>query len=118
STELYAILSSLSGVPLNQGIAVTGSVNQKGQIQPIGGANEKIEGFFKVCRNRGLTGKQGVIIPYQNVKNLTLKKEVIEAVEAGQFTIYAIETIEEGIGILTDETVVGNTDRGQYEKHS
>lgn len=118
STELYAILSSLSGVPLNQGIAVTGSVNQKGQIQPIGGANEKIEGFFKVCRNRGLTGKQGVIIPYQNVKNLTLKKEVIEAIEAGQFTIYAIETIEEGIGILTDETVVGNTDRGQYEKHS
>lgn len=101
STELYALLSSLSDVPIDQGIAVTGSINQKGEIQPIGGVNEKIEGFFEVCRNKGLTGKQGVIIPKQNVKNLMLKDPVIEAVREGMFHIYAISTIEEGIEILT-----------------
>lgn len=101
STELYAIMSSLSGIPIDQGIAVTGSVNQKGEIQPIGGVNEKIEGFFEVCKKKGLTGSQGVLIPHQNVKNLMLNDEVIDAVKQGQFHIYAIETIEEGIEILT-----------------
>jgi len=101
STELYAILSSLSGIPIRQGIAVTGSVNQKGEIQPIGGVTEKIEGFFEVCKMQGLTGFQGVIIPYQNVKNLILNQEIIEAVEKGMFHIYPVSTIDEGIEILT-----------------
>ena len=101
STELYAILSSLSNVPINQAISVTGSVNQKGEIQPIGGVNDKIEGFFQICKMRGLNGSHGVIIPKQNVHNLNLSEEVIEAVKNGNFHIYAISTIEEGIEILT-----------------
>lgn len=101
STELYALLSSLAEVPIDQGLAVTGSVNQKGEIQPIGGVNEKIEGFFEVCKNKGLTGDQGVLIPHQNVQNLMLNDEVIEAVQAGTFHIYAVRTVEEGIEILT-----------------
>ena len=101
STELYAILSSLSNIPINQSLAVTGSVNQKGEIQPIGGVNEKIEGFFQICKMRGLDGTHGVIIPKQNVNNLNLSDEVIEAVKKGDFHIYAISTIEEGIEILT-----------------
>lgn len=101
STELYALLSSLSGLPINQGIATTGSVNQKGIIQPIGGVNEKIEGFFKICKIKGLTGNEGVIIPYQNIENLMLSDEVIKAVRQGKFSIYAIKTIDEGIEILT-----------------
>jgi predicted ATP-dependent protease len=104
STELYAILSSLSGVPIRQGIAVTGSVNQKGQVQAIGGVNQKIEGFFDVCRSKGLTGNQGVMIPAANVKNLMLKKSVVDAVKQGQFTIWQVATIEEGIEILTGKT--------------
>jgi ATP-dependent Lon protease len=101
STEIYAILSSLSGVPIRQDIAVTGSVNQKGEIQPIGGVNLKIEGFYDVCKARGLTGKQGVIIPIQNVDDLMLREEVYEAVQKKQFQIYAIKTIDEGMEILT-----------------
>ena len=101
STELYAILSSLSGIPINQAIAVTGSVNQKGEIQPIGGVNNKIEGFFQICSARGLDGSHGVIIPKQNVQNLNLSEEVVDAVKEGKFHIYAISTIEEGIEILT-----------------
>lgn len=101
STEAYAILSSLSGIPINQSIAVTGSVNQKGFIQPIGGVNEKIEGFFDTCKMKGLNYEQGVIIPIQNVKNLHLSDEVIEAVREGRFHIYAVSTIDEGIEILT-----------------
>ncbi len=101
STELYAILSSLSGIPINQAISVTGSVNQKGEIQPIGGVNDKIEGFFQICKMRGLNGTHGVIIPKQNVHNLNLSDEVIEAVKNGDFHIYAISTIEEGIELLT-----------------
>ena len=101
STELYGILSSLSGVPINQAIAVTGSVNQKGEIQPIGGVNEKIEGFYQICKMRGLDGSHGVMIPIQNVKNLQLSDEVIDSVRNGLFTIYAISTIDEGIEILT-----------------
>ncbi len=101
STELYALLSSLSEVPINQSIAVTGSVNQKGEIQPIGGVNSKIEGFYQVCKMRGLNGHHGVMIPIQNVINLNLSDEVVEAVKDKKFHIYAISTIEEGIEILT-----------------
>ena len=101
STELYAILSSLSGIPINQAISVTGSVNQKGEIQPIGGVNDKIEGFYKICKNRGLDGTHGVMIPKLNVKNLNLSDEVVEAVKNKKFHIYAIETIEQGIELLT-----------------
>ena len=101
STELYAVLSSLSGLPIRQGIAVTGSVNQKGKIQAIGGVNHKIEGFYEVCKTKGLTGGQGVMIPRANVQNLMLKREVVEAVEAGRFHVYAVAAIEEGIEILT-----------------
>lgn len=101
STELYGLLSSLAEIPINQSIAVTGSVNQKGQIQPIGGVNEKIEGFFQVCKSRGLDGSHGVMIPIQNVDNLQLSDEVVEAVKNKQFHVYAISTIEEGIEVLT-----------------
>jgi len=101
STELYALLSSLSDLPINQSIAVTGSVNQKGDIQPIGGVNAKIEGFYQVCKMRGLNGNHGVMIPIQNVANLNLSDEVVEAVKDKKFHIYAISNIEEGIEILT-----------------
>ena len=101
STEIYALLSSLSGVPLNQGIAVTGSVNQMGEIQPIGGVNEKVEGFYDVCAARGLTGDQGVMIPALNVKDLMLREDVAEAVKKGDFSIYAVGSINRGIEILT-----------------
>ncbi len=101
STEAYAILSSLSEMPINQSIAVTGSINQKGYIQPIGGVNEKIEGFYQICKLKGFNGEQGVIIPKQNVRNLYLDDEIIDAVKKGKFHIYAISTIDEGIEILT-----------------
>ena len=101
STELYGLLSSLSGIPINQAIAVTGSVNQKGHIQPIGGVNEKIEGFFQICKLRGLDGSHGVMIPVQNVKNLQLSDDVVDAVKNGLFHIYSVSTIEEGIEVLT-----------------
>jgi predicted ATP-dependent protease len=101
STELYALLSSLSNVPIRQGIAVTGSVDQNGRIQPIGGVNHKIEGFFDLCRTLELTGDQGVMIPVQNVKNLMLRSDVVDAVAAGRFHIYAVETVDQGIEILT-----------------
>jgi len=101
STELYAILSSLSNVPVRQDIAITGSVNQKGEVQPIGGVNQKIEGFFDVCKAKGLTGTQGVIIPPQNVRNLMLREDVVQAVQEGRFHIYHAKTIDKGIEILT-----------------
>ena len=101
STELYGLLSSLSGIPIKQSIAVTGSVNQKGQIQPIGGVNEKIEGFFQICKMRGLDGSHGVMIPVQNVDNLQLSDDIIDAVKNKLFHIYSISTIEEGIEVLT-----------------
>ena len=110
STEAYAILSSLSGMPINQSIAVTGSINQKGYIQPIGGVNEKIEGFYQICKLRGFNGEQGVIIPKQNVRNLHLSDEIIDSVKKGKFHIYAISTIDEGIEILTG-VPAGNKDR-------
>ena len=101
STELYALLSELAGVPIEQSIAVTGSVNQKGEIQPIGGVNEKIEGYFAVCKALGLTGRQGVMIPVQNVPNLMLRPDVVEAVRQGKFHIWAVRTIDEGLEVLT-----------------
>ncbi len=101
STELYVLLSAISKTPIFQGIAVTGSVSQKGEIQPIGGVNHKIKGFFDICKYKGLTGKQGVMIPTKNVRNLMLDKEVVEAVKDGKFHIWAVSTIEEGIEILT-----------------
>jgi len=116
STELYAILSSLSGVPIQQGIAVTGSVNQKGQVQAIGGVNEKIEGFFQVCKAKGLTGEQGVMIPASNVANLMLKEEVIEAVQEAKFHIWSVETIDEGIEILTGVQAGQRQEDGPFEE--
>ncbi|MDJ0987445.1 MAG: AAA family ATPase [Desulfobacterales bacterium] len=101
STELYAIISSLADMPIKQGIAVTGSVNQKGKIQAIGDVNQKIEGFYEVCKEKGITGEQGVIIPEANVKNLMLKKEVVDAVKQKKFHIYKVSRVEEGIEILT-----------------
>jgi predicted ATP-dependent protease len=118
STELYALLSSLSGVPINQSFAVTGSVNQRGEIQPIGGVNEKIEGYYHVCRLKGLTGRQGVLIPHQNVKNLMLAEDVIEAVKADMFHIYAVETIDEGIEILTGVPAGSKTASGGFTRGS
>lgn len=101
STELYVVISSIADIPIRQDIAVTGSVSQKGEIQPIGGVNEKIEGFYDVCKLKGLTGNQGVIIPIQNVRNLMVRDDVIEAVERGEFHIYAISHVDEGLEILT-----------------
>jgi len=104
AAEVYALLSSLAHLPVDQGIAVTGSVNQKGQFQPISGINEKIEGFFDVCRLQGLTGTQGVILPPQNVDDLMLREDVIEAIAAGQFHLYPVATIDDGLPILTGIT--------------
>jgi len=101
SAELYALLSALAQTPIKQSLAVTGSVNQRGQVQAIGGVNEKIEGFFEVCRTAGLTGDQGVLIPAANVKHLMLRREVVEAVAAGRFHVYAAETVDEGVELLT-----------------
>jgi len=114
STELYALLSAISGIPLRQDIAVTGSVNQHGEIQPIGGATHKIEGFFKLCKARGLTGTQGVMIPYRNLQDLNLKDEVIEAVRNGMFHIYAVKTIDEGIELLTGVPAGEIDENGEY----
>jgi predicted ATP-dependent protease len=101
SAELYAVLSSLSGLPISQGLAVTGSVNQQGEVQAIGAVNAKIEGFFDVCRARGLTGEQGVLIPASNVRHLMLREDVVEAVAARQFHVFPIHTIDEGTALLT-----------------
>ena len=114
STEVYAILSSLSGIPLRQDLAVTGSVNQHGAIQPIGGVNLKIEGFFDVCRSRGLTGNQGVMIPHQNVSELMLRHDVVDAVRQGKFHIYAIHTIDEGIALLTGKPAGTRSKSGKF----
>lgn len=118
STELYAILSSLSGIPIHQNLAVTGSVNQKGEIQPVGGVTDKIEGFFRVCKERGLKDNNGVLIPIQNVKNLNLSDEIIKAVEDGKFHIYPISTIDEGIEVLTGMKAGKLLETGEYEKNS
>lgn len=114
STELYALLSALADLPLAQGIAVTGSVNQHGEVQAVGGVNAKIEGFFAVCKAKGLTGDQGVILPAANVPNLMLEEEVIDAVRAGQFHIWGVRTIDEGIELLTGRPAGQRGTDGQY----
>jgi lon-related putative ATP-dependent protease len=116
STELYAILSALSGLPIKQSIAVTGSVNQKGEVQAIGGVNEKLEGFFEVCKAKGLTGKQGAMIPASNVQNLMLKEEILEAAKAGKFTIHPATTIDEGIEFLTGVPAGEQQADGSYKE--
>ena len=115
STELYAIVSSLAEAPIRQGIAVTGSVNQKGRIQAIGGVNQKIEGFFDVCLARGLNGRQGVIIPKANQQNLMIRRDVVDAVRAGDFHIYRVETVEQGLEILTGQAAGTPDAEGRYE---
>lgn len=116
SAELYALLSSLADIPIKQSLAVTGSVNQRGQIQAIGGVNEKIEGFFDVCKRKGLTGEQGVVIPDSNVKHLMLRQEVIDAVAQGEFHVYAISSVVEGIALLTGHDAGQRRPDGSYPK--
>jgi lon-related putative ATP-dependent protease len=118
STELYAILSALSGLPIRQDIAVTGSVNQKGEVQAIGGVNEKIEGFFEVCKAKGFTGSQGVMIPESNVQNLMLKEEITEAVKAGKFHVYAVKTIDEGIEFLAGTEAGARQPDGNFKENT
>jgi lon-related putative ATP-dependent protease len=118
STELYALLSSLSGLPIRQDLAVTGSVDQHGRIQAVGGVTAKIEGFFDVCKARGLTGSQGVLIPAQNVRHLTLREEVVEAVRAGKFHIYPIAIVDEGIALLTDRDAGELQEDGTYPEET
>jgi len=118
STELYALVSALSEVPIKQNIAVTGSVNQKGEVQAIGGVNEKIEGFYEVCKARGFTGDQGVMVPESNVQNLMLKEEIVEAVKAGKFHIYSVKTIDEGIETLTGAKAGNKKPDGTFEENT
>jgi predicted ATP-dependent protease len=118
SAELYALLSALAEAPLKQSLAVTGSVNQHGQVQAIGGVNEKIEGFFDICQSRGLSGEQGVLIPQANVKHLMLRQDVIDAVEEGRFHIYPVETIEQGIELLTGIEAGEKDAEGNYPEGS
>ena len=118
STAVYALLSAIADIPLRQDIAVTGSLNQVGQVQPVGGVNEKIEGFFRVCRHAGLSGTQGVMIPRRNVVNLTLAREVQEAVAAGTFRIWAVSTIDEGLAVLTGMSSGSADSRGDFPPDS
>ncbi len=118
STELYALLSALADAPIKQSFAVTGSVNQQGQVQAIGGANEKIEGFFDICRQSELTGDQGVLIPASNVKHLMLRADVVEAAKSGKFQIYAIETVDQGIEVLTGMPAGERDEAGNYPPDS
>jgi predicted ATP-dependent protease len=114
STELYALLSAIADLPINQSLAVTGSVNQLGEVQPIGGVNEKIEGFFDLCKARGLSGDHGVLIPASNVKNLMLRQDVVAAVSRGQFHIYPVKTIDQGIELLTGVNAGERDEDGSY----
>jgi len=118
AAELYVLISAVTGIPIKQGIAVTGSVNQYGEIQPIGAVNEKIEGFFDVCKARGLTGEQGVIIPSRNVRHLMLREDVVQAVREGQFHIWAVSTVDEGIAILTGVEAGERDEKGEYPPDS
>jgi predicted ATP-dependent protease len=114
SAELYALISALADAPIRQSLAVTGSVNQHGEVQAIGGVNEKIEGFFDICRARGLTGTQGVLIPASNVRHLMLRADVIDAVAAGRFHVYPVGHIDEGIAILTGTPAGERGPAGQF----
>jgi predicted ATP-dependent protease len=114
TAELYALLSSLSEIPLKQGIAVTGSVNQRGEVQPIGGVNEKVEGFYRVCAALGLTGEQGVLIPASNEADLMLHEDVITAVSAGEFNLWGVKTIDEGIELLTGKPAGARDEDGAF----
>jgi predicted ATP-dependent protease len=114
SAELYALMSALADVPLKQNLAVTGSVNQHGVVQPIGGVNEKVEGFYDVCVQRGLTGDQGVLIPAANADNLMLRQDVVAAAEAGDFHIYPVETVDQGIEQLTGIEAGSLNEQGAY----
>lgn len=116
STELYVLLSAIAGIPIRQSLAVTGSVDQLGRVQAIGGVNEKIEGFFDLCNARGLTGDQGVLIPASNVKHLMLKQEVVDAVAAGKFSVYPVEHIDQGIELLTGLPAGARDKKGKYLK--
>jgi len=116
--ELCAILSSLAQIPLRQDLAITGSVNQLGNIQPIGGVNEKIEGFFDVCAKKGLTGTQGVIIPATNIKHLMLRWDVVHAAQSGQFNIYAVTTVDDAIELLTGMEAGAVNEQGAYQPES
>ena len=116
STELFALLSAIADVPIHQGIAATGSVSQKGEVQPVGGVTRKIEGFFDICKHKGLTGNQGVIMPQKSIRDLMLKQEVVEAVKDGKFHIYPIKTVEEGIEILTGMKAGKRRKGGVYPK--
>jgi lon-related putative ATP-dependent protease len=118
SAELYALLSSLSGIPLKQGLAVTGSVNQQGQIQPVGAINEKIEGFFDVCRARGLSGQQGVVIPEANVRHLMLREDVADAVREERFHVYAVSTVDQGLSLLSGQPAGERGPDGQFPADS
>ena len=118
STELYALLSALSGLPIKQSLAVTGALSQMGEVQAIGGVNEKIEGFFELCKARGLTGDQGVLIPAANVKHLMLHPEIVEAVKQKQFHIYPINHVDEGIAILTGVNAGKRNANGKFPKNS
>ena len=116
STELYALLSELSGLPIDQGIAVTGSVNQAGDVQAIGGITRKIEGFYGICKAKGITGSQGVMMPKDNLRHLVLNDEVVEAVEAGEFYVYGVSTIDEGIEVLTGVAAGERREDGSYQE--
>jgi predicted ATP-dependent protease len=116
--ELAAILSSLADVPVRQSLAITGSVNQLGEVQPIGGVNEKIEGFFRSCAARGLTGRQGVIIPARNTRHLAVRRDVVEAVERGQFAVYAVSNVDEALELLTGLPAGERDADGQYSSDS
>ncbi|HRQ12991.1 MAG TPA: Lon protease family protein, partial [Promineifilum sp.] len=118
SAELYALLSALSGIPAKQSLAVTGSINQRGQVQVIGGVNEKIEGFFDLCKARGLTGEQGVLIPAGNVRNLMLREDIREAARRGQFHIYPIASVDEGLTILTGTDAGEPNEDGEFPPDS
>jgi len=118
STELYAILSALSGVPIRQNIAVTGSVNQKGEVQAIGGVNQKFEGYYEKCKALGLTGEHGCMIPFSNVQNLMLKEEVVKAIKEGKFHIWPVKTIDEGIEVLTSRPAGAMKEDGTFEEGS
>jgi predicted ATP-dependent protease len=118
SAELYALLSAIADVPIQQNLAVTGSIDQHGQVQAIGGVNEKIEGFFDICQERGLTGNQGVLIPASNQKHLMLREDVVEAVEEGSFHIYPVETVDQGIELLTGRKAGARDEEGNFPEES